>query len=209
MGDEMMLSGMVVQESLEGTVQDPLAVQISDQYGQNQVAFRAWWQVLDYVGFPFALVVYYTLPSINAMLRQLITDKLDYQVSAKPTSLATAVSSTSAEPLHCVVDVSGEDEGDVGVVGGSNKGHHTSDSELSATADAFDDQYDEDVAPPRRSPQSNMSSTPGSSNVSLKSRKKSVDARLGDITTAPIEMATRQLTSSDKITDEQIVAVTV
>lgn len=53
---------------------------------KTQVAFRAWYRVFDWVGFLFALVVYYMITGINAMMRQLFTNKLDYKVSLKPTA---------------------------------------------------------------------------------------------------------------------------
>jgi hypothetical protein len=61
-------------------------VQVSSGYGQSEVAFREWYNILDWIGFPFALFVYYMIPCINALISQLFTNKLDYQVSLKPTT---------------------------------------------------------------------------------------------------------------------------
>ncbi|KAI3649436.1 hypothetical protein MP228_005068 [Amoeboaphelidium protococcarum] len=57
-----------------------------DEFAQSRVAFRKWYQIIDWAGLPFCLFAYYLIPGINAMMWQLVTNKLDYKVSLKPTT---------------------------------------------------------------------------------------------------------------------------
>lgn len=80
-----------IEDALEG-IEDVVAMDeipvsaVASGYGQSSVAFRQWYNVLDWIGLPFCLVFYYMIPGVNAMIWQMFTNKLDYKVSLKPTT---------------------------------------------------------------------------------------------------------------------------
>lgn len=59
---------------------------VASGYGESDVGFRAWYQILDWLGLPFCLIFYYVFPGVCAMLGQLFTNRMDYKVSLKPTT---------------------------------------------------------------------------------------------------------------------------
>jgi hypothetical protein len=76
-----------VKQAEEGTVSNSEDNMVATPaYTQSAVAFRKWYQILDWLGLPFCLVFYYIIPGVNAMLGQMFTNKLDYKVSLKPTT---------------------------------------------------------------------------------------------------------------------------
>jgi hypothetical protein len=55
---------------------------------------RKWWNVLEWLAFPIFTVIYVVIPSYHAQLIQLVTDRLDYVVAAKPSFVASQNSKT-------------------------------------------------------------------------------------------------------------------
>jgi hypothetical protein len=75
---------------------EQIKLKIYNSFGQSQVAFRRWYQIFDWTGFPIALIFYYVIPAINAMIGHLFTNEYDYKVSIKPTT--RSISKPSAAP---------------------------------------------------------------------------------------------------------------
>lgn len=100
MSSEGALAGVPMAEEVDGLVVEQVA-------SGNEIAFRKWYQILDWAGLPFCLVAYYMIPGVNAMLGQLFTKKLDYKVSLKP---------TAAKPVAVAADAptSGENSASAG-----------------------------------------------------------------------------------------------
>jgi len=93
------LEASSVEDALSGVEDQSDEIPITHDasgYGQSSVAFRKWYQIADWLGLPFCLLFYYLIPGVNAMLWQIITNKLDYQVSLKPTT-RTANADKSSE----------------------------------------------------------------------------------------------------------------
>jgi hypothetical protein len=72
---------------------------LKDEHG---VAFRKWYQLTDWAGLPFVLVLYYVIPTAHAMIKQLWTNRLEYKVSLKPTVNATSGAEENLVELHAV-----------------------------------------------------------------------------------------------------------
>lgn len=108
-----------------------LAIRV-DSMMESDVAFRKWFQVLDWAGLPFCLVFYYMIPGVNAMLKQMFTNRLDYKVSLKPTTRVAVpkVTETSEMELGEIVEA---DDG---------KGNECDDH--GAESDSYDDGSNDD-----------------------------------------------------------------
>jgi hypothetical protein len=70
----------------------------SQQPTKPVTAGRKLWRVVDWVGLPVALFIYFVVPEINAMFWQLVTEKLDYTVATKPTAGGQGVAVSGSDP---------------------------------------------------------------------------------------------------------------
>jgi hypothetical protein len=74
----------------DGKIDLPSSTISTNLRDEPGVAFRKWYHITDWAGLPFALVVYYMIPGVHAMIKQMWTNHLDYKVSLKPTVKTTS-----------------------------------------------------------------------------------------------------------------------